>query len=197
MPSPFRQTLASANFFFSRNFSLFQTLEGDEKINEAKFRKWLSGYRKLVIVGIGNPLRLDDYVGMKIVKDLKNKLSERVLLIESETVPESYLQPILDFGPSHVLLIDAAIMGKKPGTIETAEYSKLPNFIPVSSHALPLRIFCQYLQESLNVTILLLLIEPKHTDFGEGLSRETAASASKIERLLTKHLSETSTTHEV
>jgi hydrogenase 3 maturation protease len=159
-------------------------------MSKSKLKKWLSGFQKLAVVGIGNPLRMDDYVGMKIVEDLKGKLSKRVLLIESETVPESFLQQIIDFKPTHVLLIDAAVMGDKPGSVKIVEYSKLPDFSPVSSHALPLRIFCQYLQENLSVAIFLLLIEPKHTDFGEGLSHEVASSARRIEKLLMKYLSD-------
>jgi len=158
-------------------------------MNEDKLRKWLSGCQKLAIVGIGNPLRMDDYVGMKIVEDLKGKFSKRVLLIESETVPENFLQQIIDFNPTHVLLIDAAVVGEKPGTVKVVDFSELPDFSSVSTHSLPLRIFCQYLQENLNVTILLLLIEPKNTDFGEGLSPVVVSSARRIEKVLMSHLS--------
>jgi Ni,Fe-hydrogenase maturation factor len=36
--------------------------------------------------------------------------------------------------------------------------------------------------------ISLLLIQPKHTDFGEGMSPELEASAQKISRILLKAL---------
>ncbi len=155
-----------------------------------ELRKWLSGYRRLVVVGIGNPLRMDDCVGMRIVGDLKGKVSKRVLLIESETVPESFLQQIIDFEPSHVLLIDAAVMGEKPGKAKFADCSKLVAFSPVSSHALPLRVFCQCLEENLNTAILMLLIEPRNTDFGEGMSPEVEETAKRVEKLLIDSLSE-------
>jgi hydrogenase 3 maturation protease len=157
-------------------------------MNENNMKKWLSGFYKLVIVGIGNPLRMDDYVGMKIVEDLKGKLTKRVLLIESETVPESYLQQIIDFDPTHVLLIDAAAMGQKPATVKLMECSDLPDFSPVSTHALPLRIFCQCLRQNLKADVLLLLIEPRDTDFGESLSPEIEAVAKRIEKALMNYL---------
>ncbi len=158
-------------------------------MSEHRLRKWLSGSQKVAMIGIGNPLRMDDYVGMKIVEDLKGKLTESVLLIESETVPESFLQQIIDFGPSHVLLIDAAVMGEKPGTIRMTDCSKLTGFSPISSHALPLRVFCQCLQENLNTNIVLLLIEPKNTDFGEDMSTEVRDAKEKIERQMIKYFS--------
>jgi Ni,Fe-hydrogenase maturation factor len=45
---------------------------------------------------------------------------------------------------------------------------------------LPLRIFCEYLAKTTTAEIALLLIEPKKTDFGEGLTDEINASAQNI-----------------
>ncbi len=55
---------------------------------EKDLKNWLVNAKKIVIVGIGNPIRKDDYVGLKIVENLKGKLPEKVLLLEAETVPE-------------------------------------------------------------------------------------------------------------
>ena len=58
---------------------------------EKELRTWLSCARRVVVAGVGNPIRMDDFVGVKIVRDLQGKVSERVLLIECETVPESFV----------------------------------------------------------------------------------------------------------
>ena len=84
-----------------------------------KLEAWLANAEKVVVAGIGNPIRMDDYVGLKIVEALKGRLSANVLLLEAETVPESYLSDIEDFHPSHVLLIDAAIPRAKAGGSKT------------------------------------------------------------------------------
>ena len=81
----------------------------------------MSSAKKIVIAGIGNPIRSDDYVGLKIVQDLQGKVSEKVCLLECETVPESYLLDIEKFNPTHVLLIDAAFLGLKPGEASLGE----------------------------------------------------------------------------
>ena len=70
--------------------------------------EWLKNSKKVVIAGIGNPIRSDDLVGVKIVQELKNKVSKEVELFECETVPESFIEPITKLNPTHVLLIDAA-----------------------------------------------------------------------------------------
>jgi Ni,Fe-hydrogenase maturation factor len=58
---------------------------------------------------------MDDFVGTKIVQDLQGKVSEKVYLIECETVPENFIQKILDFDPTHILLVDAAVLGLELG----------------------------------------------------------------------------------
>lgn len=145
-----------------------------------ELKKWFSDAKKIVVAGIGNPIRMDDYVGVKIVQDLRGKVSDNVLLIECETIPENFLQQIVDFNPSHVLLIDAAVLGLKPGESRLINPEQLKNFPAYTTHMLPLRIFCEYLVKTTKAKIALLLIEPKKTDFGEGLTPEIEASAQKI-----------------
>jgi hydrogenase 3 maturation protease len=150
--------------------------------------KWLSGARRVVIAGIGNPIRMDDYVGVKIVQDLRGKVSDKVMLIECETVPESYMQQIIDFNPTHILLIDAAVLGLKPGESRLVKPEQLTSIPAFSTHMLPLRIFCEYLTKSIEAKIALLLIEPEKTDFGEELSPEISISAENITYALSEIL---------
>jgi hydrogenase 3 maturation protease len=156
---------------------------------ENELKKWFSGADRVVIAGIGNPIRMDDFVGVKIVQDLHGKVSDRVLLIDCETVPESYLQQIIDFDPTHVLLIDAAVLRLKAGEARVISAEELANFPAFTTHMLPLRIFCEYLIKTTKAKISLLLIEPKRTDFGEGLTAELADFAAKVTETLIKLLS--------
>jgi hydrogenase 3 maturation protease len=153
-------------------------------LSEKELEKWFSDAKKVVVAGIGNPIRMDDYVGVKIVQDLHGKVSDNVLLIECETVPESYLQQILDFNPTHVLLIDAAVSGLKPGEAKLVNPEELTSFPAFTSHMLPLRIFCECIAKTCGAKIALLLIEPNKTDFGEGLTSELEFSAKKIAETL-------------
>jgi hydrogenase 3 maturation protease len=164
-------------------------VKGDYDL-EKELEKWLKNAGRIVIAGIGNPIRMDDYVGVKIAQDLRGKVSGRVMLLECETVPESYVQQILDFDPTHLLLIDAALLGLKPGEAKLVNPEQLVGSSAFSTHMLPLRIFCEYLRKELKISIALLLIEPKKTDFGEGLEPEISSSASKIAKILNKILSE-------
>lgn len=156
---------------------------------EATLRAWLKGAEKIVIAGIGNPLRRDDFVGMEVVQRVKGKVPKNVFLIECETVPENFLQEIEEFKPTHVLIIDAAIINETAGSVRLIE--KLGTAAPaVSTHMLPLQIFCEYLKTSLGAKVALLAIQPKDTSFGEGLTSQLAKTARTLAETLVKILSE-------
>lgn len=162
----------------------FKHREEDE--TELALQEWLSGAHRVVIVGIGNSLRRDDFVGVEIVRDLQDMVSSSVYLIECETVPENFIEPIVRFNPTHVLIIDAALLNLKAGSSKLLSHKQLMKRQVVSTHALPLRIFCEYLARSTNAEIALLLIRPRDTSFGEGLTREVQNTADRMVRLLSR-----------
>jgi hydrogenase 3 maturation protease len=156
----------------------------DEYSVQDELEKWFAGAKKVVVAGIGNPIRRDDFAGVKIVQDLKGKVPKNVCLIECETVPESFMQEIVDLKPSHVLLIDAAILGLKPGETRLVFPEHVTDFPVITTHVLPLRIFCEYITKMTAAKIALLLIEPDDTEFGEGLTATVQAAAEKIKKIL-------------
>jgi hydrogenase 3 maturation protease len=161
-------------------------LTKDEYSIQDALEKWFADAERVVVAGIGNPIRRDDFVGVKIVQDLKGKVSKNVYLLECETVPEGFMQEIVDLKPSHVLLIDAAILGLKPGETRLVFPEQVTDFPAITTHVLPLRIFCEYVTKMTEAKIALLLIEPKNNEFGEGLTPEVQAAAEKIANILQK-----------
>jgi len=147
---------------------------------EKELKNWFADAKKVVVAGIGNAIRKDDYVGLKIVQDLQGKVSENVCLLECETVPESYLLDVELFNPTHVLLIDAAFLGSKSGEVNLVDPEIIANYFSISTHTLPLKIFCDYVKKATGAKIGLLLIEPKSIEFGEGLSVEVQTTAKQL-----------------
>ena len=153
-----------------------------------ELRSWLSNARRVVIAGIGNPLRRDDFVGVYIVRKLRDRVSRSVCLIECETVPESFIGPITEFEPTHILVIDAALLDLKPGSSKLIKPEQMAVVPPISTHALPLQIFCEYLAGTLEAKIALLVIQPGDASFGEGLTEEVEKTAEYLTNLLSKIL---------
>jgi len=155
-----------------------------EQTVETSLNEFLTGSKKVVVAGVGNPFRKDDFVGVEIVRKLKTKVSDNVFVIEAETIPESYMQKIVNFKPTHVLLIDAGIINKQPGAAMLADPAQLVRKSSISTHTLPLRIFCDYITQTANAKLALLIIQPMNVDFGEGLSHALKQTAEKLATLL-------------
>jgi hydrogenase 3 maturation protease len=154
-----------------------------------QLKNWLNNANRVVIAGIGNPIRNDDFIGTKIVQQLQGKMLDNICLIECETIPENYLLEIEEFKPSHVLLIDAAMIGLTPGEACLIPPEQVQEFLTFSSHILPLRVFNDYLKKSTNSQVALLLIQPKNVELGETITTELVNTAKQIESMLIKLLS--------
>ncbi|UCG45280.1 MAG: hydrogenase maturation protease [Candidatus Bathyarchaeota archaeon] len=153
-----------------------------------KLRSWLTEADSVVIAGIGNPIRRDDFIGVEIVRTLRGRTGPLVNLLECETAPESFIGQIAKLQPTHVLLIDAGILKQKPGASVLVEPDQVGSESVVSTHALPLQIMCRYLAETTNATIALLLIQPKDATFGEGLTAELLKAKTQLASLLLRLL---------
>ncbi len=147
---------------------------------EKDLTDWLKGAKRVVLVGVGNPIRQDDNVGLRVIQGLQGKLSGNICLLECEMVPEGYLLDIEEFKPTHVLLIDAAVLGRKPGETNLIQFGEVAAFSAISSHMLPLRLFCEYITKSTGAKIRLLLVEPKCMELGEELTPELQKTAQKL-----------------
>jgi len=159
----------------------------DERLEE-ELRNWLSDVSIIVVAGIGNAIRCDDYVGVRVVEMLRGKTSSAVHLIECETVPESFVDEIVSIQPSHVLLIDAAVLGLRPGTAHLYDVEEVANVPSISTHTLPLRVFSDYVGTLTGARVALLLIEPRCMDFGDVMSTEVQEAAARVEKALLAHL---------
>lgn len=139
--------------------------------------------KRVVLVGVGNPIRGDDGVGVKIIEMLEQKKLNNVLLLNTETVPEAYTGAVTDYQPTHVLILDAANFNGKPGEAQLIPVEKIGG-TAVSTHSLPLTIFASYIQKTLNTKVTLLGVQPKIIDFGAEISPEVNSAAEEIVEIL-------------
>ena len=147
--------------------------------------QWFSDAQRIVIVGVGNPIRKDDNIGVEIVSGLEGKVPKHVFLIKSETVPESFIEPIIEFRPTHILIIDAALLNLNPGSAKLVKSMAISR-AAVSTHTLPIQIFCEYLTRTTDAKIALLLVQPEDASFGEGLTPELDLASKRLVDYLIK-----------
>lgn len=109
-------------------------------------------------MGIGNELKYDDGVGPYIISRLnKLDLNDDVLLINAQTVPENFTGKIRKENPSHIILIDACLMGLDYGDYKIVDKEDFVN-IGISTHSMSLSYFVKFLNQD---NILFIGIEPQ------------------------------------
>lgn len=151
-------------------------------------RGWLTGAEKVVILGVGSSLRRDDHIGVEVVRNLKDKVPGKVRLIECETVPENFIEPIINLKPSHLLIVDAALLNRTPGSVMLIGRDRIKG-VPISTHALPLSLLCDYILKETGAKVALLAIQPKDAGFGEDLTEELKETLERVVSLLADALS--------
>lgn len=151
---------------------------------KAALKSKLKGAKRIAIVGIGSELRGDDAAGVTLVRKLrslfrgKTKYSRLKVFIGANT-PENLTGQIRKFCPTHLLIIDAAHMGSRPGEIKFIDPQDL-DIISCSTHSLPIKVTLGYLLEYLVFQVIIIGIEPRNIDFGLSLSKEVAQSVEAV-----------------
>ena len=138
-----------------------------------------SGERRVAILGVGSPMRGDDAVGLEVVKLLKGRGLEGVLVLETQTVPESFTGVLREFKPTHVLLIDAAHLDAEPGEARFIP-TQLICDVCISTHKLPLTVLSDFLEGTLGSGVRLVGIQPRSVYFGEEMTPELQDAAARV-----------------
>ncbi|MGP3667424.1 MAG: hydrogenase maturation peptidase HycI [Candidatus Bathyarchaeota archaeon] len=155
---------------------------------ENQLKSWLSSVKKLVFLGVGNPLRRDDGFGPALIKAIsKYKLPDKVKLVNCETVPENFLNAIVRLKPSHVIVVDSAQMNSPPGEIKLFPPEDIGGIV-FSTHTLPLTFTIKYIQRFTRAEVRLLLVQPENLDFGEGLTLKVEEALNNVKKILIKIL---------
>lgn len=146
--------------------------------------EFLQGRGKLVILGVGNQLRGDDFLGPFVVRKLSQTLESRdVVVIDGGTVPENFTGVIKKENPTHIILIDAADMGKSPGYLKVIRKDEISRY-NISTHAMPLSFLIKYLEHYIDADIILIGVQPKDMELADTISPEIQHSISYLLELL-------------
>jgi hydrogenase 3 maturation protease len=140
----------------------------------------------VAVVGVGHPLRGDDYVGSYIAKTLTKQTNgiwgNDVHIFDAEANVEAIITRLADLSTEYVVFIDACGMGARAGEVR---------FLPVAetsypfftTHGIPLKLLAERLLPKSEVWVLA--IQPGQTEFGDKLSPDVHEAADSISKFLT------------
>ena len=137
---------------------------------------------------MGNELRADDAVGLYVVRLLKPSSNTRLEVFEGHMTPEVYIGPACASHPSHVLIVDAAELGKKPGAWQILSADNIDQGL-FTTHTIPAVEVAAEIKRRCNAYVVFLGIQPKSRDMSLGLSRECQQAAEEIARVIQETVS--------
>lgn len=125
--------------------------------------------KKVLILGIGNRLMMDDGIGVHVVEELcKRNSNPDVYCVAGETDVGFCLRQIGE--ASSVIIIDAAYFGKEPGAIYTIPIQQTLQCSPKSISFHKFDLFKELQIDGKSVKGMLIGIEPYKINYGMKLS---------------------------
>lgn len=109
----------------------------------------LKGATKVAFMGIGEEKLSDDGVGPYIISQLLNDTNDRFLFINAGINPMDRIDEIVRFKASHLVLLDTCTLKKTPGTVAIIERENICEFVPISTHTIPIHIVVDLLVKKL------------------------------------------------
>ena len=133
-------------------------------------------------MGMGNTLRQDDGVGVTIARAFS---APGWISLDCGTVPENFSSIIRNHHPEILILIDAAVMGKPPGTFCKIPEDNVPE-AGMATHQMPVSMLMGFLKDAAR-EIILIGIEPEITGYGEGLSPSVERTVHQLSGILAEN----------
>ncbi len=124
------------------------------------------------ILGVGNPLRRDDGVGVWVAERMRGTGWE---VIVAGLSVENALGTVRRFAPDLLVVVDAAELGLPPGSARRLRLEESARMLG-STHALPLPFLLSTVGDRVG-KIVLIGIQPADRSLGEGLTPEVRAGA--------------------
>ncbi len=139
---------------------------------------------KTLILGVGNLLLTDDGVGIHAIQQLQERytLPKEVQIVDGGTCGLDLLQ-FLE-GVDHLVIIDAARLGKAPGSIARMEGDQVPAYLALktSPHeiGLPELLFTARLTDIYPPRVVVLGMQPESIETSLGLTPAVAAHLDEL-----------------
>jgi len=122
----------------------------------------LKGANKTVFMGIGEEKMSDDGVGPYIISELLEFSDEKFLFMNAGIDPVSRIDEVIEFHPSHLVILDTCTFKGPPGTVALIERENIAEYVPISTHTLPIHVVIDLIIEKLHeLSIFMIGIVPE------------------------------------
>jgi hydrogenase 3 maturation protease len=155
-----------------------------KQVIERLAQAW-QGADKIAFLGVGNPLRADDSVGLFLVDEIQKQLeaasTKQLRFYLGESAPENFSGAIREFAPDVLFIFDAAEFDAEPGQFRLIECEDIGG-ASFCTHMLPLHILANYLITTAGCTVVVVGVQPQYLEFAYPLSQVVEKAAALFVR---------------
>jgi hydrogenase 3 maturation protease len=138
---------------------------------------------KIVVLGIGNTLKLDDGAGVEVVRKSKlqkTNYKQGIEFLDGGSAPENFTGEIKRLKPDTLVIVDAIDFPGQPGEVRIIAEEKISDS-GFTTHNMSMRTYIDFLRQDLpELSVVVVGIQPKKVAFGEGLSPEVQKGVDEI-----------------
>jgi hydrogenase 3 maturation protease len=145
-----------------------------------ELEKALHKSRRIALIGVGSELRGDDAAGMLVAKKLSRLKSRKLKVFFGESAPENITGELKEYKPTHIIIVDAAHIGKKSGTVQLLYSKDEFSGFSFSTHKMPLKVMLDYLDKFFNFETIIIGIQPKRLGFMQKPTPDVESATNKV-----------------
>lgn len=155
--------------------------------------KRLEGAARIAVLGIGSDLRGDDVAGLLAAEEIDRKYRRQqprnstLAVFLGHTAPENLTGEIREFKPDHILMIDAADLGREVGAIEIIEPHE-PVLHPPVTHGFPIPLLERFFVETMACSVTIIGIQPSDIAFNHPPSAAVRRAALELAAIVVDSL---------
>jgi len=148
--------------------------------------------KRILILGLGNPLLGDEGIGVRVVEELKRlELPERVAVVEGSTTGLGLMS--LMEGYQRVVIVDAADMGHPAGRVvrftpSEVQFKTEETLLSLHQIGLGEILALASALEAAPAELVIVGIQPSRMEAGAGLSSEVEKAVPQIIRIVLEEL---------
>jgi hydrogenase 3 maturation protease len=153
-----------------------------------RLRDRLRGAERIAVLAVGSELRCDDAAGILAARGIERRLERRAAggplrVFLGHTAPENLTGEIVRYRPTHLIVIDAADLGARPGSCRILDWSKTGEGGP-GTHRMPLGLTLEYLRSSIACDVTIVGIQPASLEACAPPTRRVRAAAGRLARAI-------------
>lgn len=153
-----------------------------------RMKSWLQGADRVLLVGLGNESRGDDGAGVLVAKGMEGRASSRFSVMNLGEALGRLLPDAVDFMPSHIIIVDAAIFYARPGSVRLMKLEEMEVVHSSSTHDLSVSVAVGLATSETHAKPIAVGIQPKTVCVGCKMSIEVKRACGQVVSLLDEQL---------